>query len=241
MKYAILSDIHANPLAFQTALADAREQGADSIICLGDITGYGYGALAAYELAKIHCDAWLMGNHDAACAGILPIQETLTNPNYKVDILAREELGMDRLEFISSLPYVYETPTMACAHGEFVLPKFFAYISTGNDALLSFEACTKQIMFVGHTHKQETWCLVDNTHLLHTEAPIIRLQPNVRYIVNVGAVGYPRRDPFSSYALYDESAGTVEIRKLPFDFDHYLSAFEGLPFDPPDWLLAQES
>ena len=206
MKYAILSDIHANPMAFHAAIDDARDQGANSIICLGDITGYGYGALAAYELAKSNCDVLLMGNHDAACAGVLPIQETLVNPNYKVDILAREELGMDRLEELSTLPYVYETATMACTHGEFVMPSFFAYISTGNDALLSFEACPKQIMFVGHTHKQETWCLVDGSHLLHTEAPLIRLQPNIRYIVNVGSVGYPRRDPFSSYAVYDESA-----------------------------------
>ena len=41
MKYAIISDIHANPTAFKAVLADARRQKADRIVCLGDVTGFG--------------------------------------------------------------------------------------------------------------------------------------------------------------------------------------------------------
>ena len=39
MKYAIISDIHANLEALEAVLADAQPQ-ADSFICLGDIVGY---------------------------------------------------------------------------------------------------------------------------------------------------------------------------------------------------------
>ena len=70
MKYAIISDIHANPTAFKAVLADARRQKADRIVCLGDVTGYGYDAVESYMLAKENCDVWLLGNHDAACAGV---------------------------------------------------------------------------------------------------------------------------------------------------------------------------
>lgn len=42
MKYAILSDVHANPAALKTALADARALGCEKFVMLGDITGYGY-------------------------------------------------------------------------------------------------------------------------------------------------------------------------------------------------------
>lgn len=238
MRFAVLSDIHANPLAFETAIADARTQGADKLICLGDVTGYGYDALSAYELAVANCDVWLMGNHDAACCGILPLAETMANPNYRVDCLSRTELGMDRLAHMAKLPYKFEFGSFACTHGSFAIPRLFAYVSNAMDAVISFESCNRRVMFVGHTHQQETWCLVGERRIGQTRDDHIAIAPGTRYLVNVGAVGYPRRDPFSSYALYDDQAGTIDIRKLPFDYNNYLGAFNGLPFGPPRWLLA---
>ena len=38
---AILSDLHANVPAIETALADARARGAERFVCLGDMVGYG--------------------------------------------------------------------------------------------------------------------------------------------------------------------------------------------------------
>ena len=40
MKYAILSDIHANLEALETVLARCRELVIDSYLSLGDIVGY---------------------------------------------------------------------------------------------------------------------------------------------------------------------------------------------------------
>ena len=42
MKYAIMSDAHANPRALTTALEDAAKFGCRKYALLGDITGYGY-------------------------------------------------------------------------------------------------------------------------------------------------------------------------------------------------------
>lgn len=41
MKYAIMSDAHANPRALETALEDAAKSGCRKYALLGDITGYG--------------------------------------------------------------------------------------------------------------------------------------------------------------------------------------------------------
>ena len=38
MKYAIMSDAHANPKALETALADARKAHCGKFILLGDVT-----------------------------------------------------------------------------------------------------------------------------------------------------------------------------------------------------------
>ena len=41
MKYAVISDLHANMSALRRVLDDARKMGAESIVCLGDVVGYG--------------------------------------------------------------------------------------------------------------------------------------------------------------------------------------------------------
>ncbi len=38
---ALISDLHANIPALETALADARRRGASRYVCLGDVVGYG--------------------------------------------------------------------------------------------------------------------------------------------------------------------------------------------------------
>ena len=46
MRYAILSDIHGNQPALEAVLQDAEQQGAEAVICLGDVVGY-YAELGA--------------------------------------------------------------------------------------------------------------------------------------------------------------------------------------------------
>ena len=58
MKYAILSDIHANAEALRRVLADAAQNGADRIVCLGDVVGYG--PLPAETLALVRQAASLV-------------------------------------------------------------------------------------------------------------------------------------------------------------------------------------
>ena len=72
MKYAVISDLHANPAAFQAALDDAQQQGCGRIVCLGDVTGYGYDPHACLDMVRRKAGFCLMGNHDSACAGLEP-------------------------------------------------------------------------------------------------------------------------------------------------------------------------
>ena len=41
MRLAVFADIHANRQAFSACLDFARARGAERIVCLGDIVGYG--------------------------------------------------------------------------------------------------------------------------------------------------------------------------------------------------------
>ena len=54
MRYAVMSDVHANPQALERALADARAQGCETFFMLGDTTGYGYDVVRAASAVFVH-------------------------------------------------------------------------------------------------------------------------------------------------------------------------------------------
>ncbi len=68
LRYAILSDIHANLEGLEVVLKDSLEQKCTHYVCLGDIVGYGPNpkeCLAA--IRGLECPV-IMGNHDEYCA-----------------------------------------------------------------------------------------------------------------------------------------------------------------------------
>ena len=69
MRLAIFADIHANRQAFSACLDFARARGAERIICLGDIVGYGADPEWAVDTVMDLVDDGaiaVMGNHDHA-------------------------------------------------------------------------------------------------------------------------------------------------------------------------------
>src|SRR5689334_22991769 len=71
MRIAFLSDIHANREALEACLADARVRGAERLVFLGDIVGYGADPEWAVDTvaAEVARGAIaLRGNHDDAIA-----------------------------------------------------------------------------------------------------------------------------------------------------------------------------
>ena len=66
MRIAIISDIHANLAALESVLAHAKSVGYDSMICLGDVVGYGPDPVECVDLVRQHCEWTLLGNHDFA-------------------------------------------------------------------------------------------------------------------------------------------------------------------------------
>src|SRR3712207_428900 len=75
MRIAIASDIHGNRHAFEAVIAAAEADGADELLCLGDLVGYGADPDACVALADAHCTVCLAGNHDLAVIGVLSLEE----------------------------------------------------------------------------------------------------------------------------------------------------------------------
>jgi len=64
MKYAILSDIHSNIQALESALKECDKEGVDKIICLGDVIGYNANPCECLKIAQSRFDVTIKGNHD---------------------------------------------------------------------------------------------------------------------------------------------------------------------------------
>ena len=248
MKYAIMSDAHANPLALKTALADARALGCEKFVFAGDITGYGYDAKATLDIVRKNFDVVLLGNHDSACAGLEPSWEVLMNSNYALDREARDKLSLDDMDWLRTLPLLHVEDGFAVVHGDFVNPKAWNYIVSKEGAELNFRKCKERLMFCGHTHHAMVWEATDKgvfrekladrfAHAALKPESISFKPTRSRHIVNCGSIGYPRADLCSSYAIFDSAAVKVCVRRLPFDFKSYIAEMLKNDLALPDWLV----
>ena len=248
MKYAIMSDVHSNPMALEKALKDARSRGCRKFILLGDITGYGYDAERALAIVRKEFDVVLMGNHDSACVGLEPSWEVMMIPNYDIDRAQREMLTKDDVDWIRALDYTYKTGGAAFTHGDFTQPKSWNYIFSCEEAVRNFFSRTEKLMFCGHTHHAAIWEQNKKgefksksekrfrTPAVKPETITFTPRNESRYIVNVGSVGYPRNDLCSTYCIWDSVANKVTIRRLAFDFKGYIIEMLKHNVELPRWL-----
>lgn len=248
MKYAIMSDVHANPVALETALADARAVGCGKFIMLGDVTGYGYDPKRTLEIVRRNFDVVLMGNHDSACVGLEPELEVVMNSNYDFDRMAREQLSEEERAWLRERGYLHEEDGFVCTHGDFTQPNMWNYILFSDAASQNFQARAESLMFCGHTHHASIWERTEKglcrlkmekrfrQPVAKAASISFKLNPTSRYIVNVGSVGYPRNDLCSAYGIFDADVRRVTIRRLPFDFKSYITEMTDRNLKLPAWL-----
>ena len=239
MRYAIISDVHANEAALRAVLTDAADAQAEKIICLGDVLGYGPEPVAALELVYRRAHVCLAGNHDDAVAGRFPVEDFT---DFAAEAVQRHRAAIthEAKDWLTHLPYTCAFEGFACVHGDFSNPENFNYVLEPQDALPSWEARTEQLLFVGHSHQPGIFVLGASGTPHRIDAADFTLEDGKRYIVNPGSVGYPRSgDCRSSYCIYDDAERTVEFRTLPFDLDSYAAKMHGQGLNEAPWMLAR--
>lgn len=232
MRYAILSDIHANWQAWNAVLLDIGSSRVDRVVCLGDIVGYGPQPANVLESVYKHVHHVVLGNHDAAVCGVL--DENLFNDDAAELVRwTRQQLNAKALAFLKSLPLTLSGPSMRCVHGDLGAPAAFHYIIDPEDALPTWKSKPDNLIFVGHSHDPAIF-LLGQSGTPHRVAPQdFELETGKRYIVNVGSVGQPRdRDTRASYCIYDTNTQSVYWRRLPFDLDAYRADLVQAGLDP---------
>jgi diadenosine tetraphosphatase ApaH/serine/threonine PP2A family protein phosphatase len=224
MKYAIISDIHANLEALQAVLADAQPL-ADRFVCLGDIVGYNANPSECLQLIQTLCEVVIVGNHDQAAVGLRPYDDFNEYAIAAID-WTQLQLTADEQAYLRQLPLTAPFGKFClAAHGSprhtdeylFQLSHFYASFQYIEEQMPAVRCC-----FVGHTHLPMIWRCTP-TGVVSSLQPAdltITLDPASRYIVNPGSVGQPRYGgPDATYVLFDDTALTMEFRLIPYDID----------------------
>lgn len=226
MKIAVLSDVHGNCFALETALADMKKAGFDAIVCNGDMIQSGPQPHETVQLLReMNCPI-VMGNSDAwLLSGVETDAHLISEERRKKLNLVREwslsKLTEEDRAFINSFQ---PTASMDLGRGRNLLafhgsPTSFDQFllpSTPEDEFQEIlKPYAEQILTGGHMHLQF----------------IRRLRDSQNFFFNPGSVGVAYNheqtnekaylDPWAEYAVLTVEGAQVslEFRRIPLDME----------------------
>jgi len=221
VRLALISDQHANDVAFGSVLEDVERIGVDEIVCLGDVAqGGAEPAQTLDRLAALGCET-VLGNADALLLEVpTDSPEPITERLLEVREWTLSQLDSSQLDRIRSFaPSVRREPdgvALLFFHGspgsyhDVLLPE------SGDGPLEPFVGHDAALLAGGHTHLQWSRRLGDALY------------------VNPGSVGisYDRhRDPLALRPLAEwalvtvtDGAVAVEFRQVPYAVEEVRAA-----------------
>ncbi len=100
-RIAIISDVHGNITALETALEDIHRRGISRIFCAGDLVMKGSSPGECIDLVRKECEVIVRGNADEHAV-------TPNMPHIEHKMWHREKIGEDRVRFLDGLPMYYD-------------------------------------------------------------------------------------------------------------------------------------
>ena len=221
MRYALLSDVHANLPALDAVLADIAVRSVDQIFHLGDLVGYAPWPNETVERLLSAGISGISGNYDSTvatdyahcgCAYEDPRQAELAHLSYE---WTRYNVTPSTKAALAALPFRLDLrplgghaagPRIVLVHGTPVLNTAYWTEDKSDDF------CRKMAGLAG---------LKDGDAIAfgHTHRPWTREVDGIRFI-NTGSVGRPKDgDPRAGYVIIDADArlGTPEFVRIEYD------------------------
>jgi putative phosphoesterase len=231
MRVALISDLHANLVALETALTDIARRRVDRVVCLGDIADLGPEPHATNERLRAMSIPCIQGNHDSFVEefpGLMDVVEW-----------CKQRLTDEDVAFLATLPASLRLElapgvVMLCVHG-------------------SPHSYDEPLLVDTPSERLDEWTLAPDVHVVvagHTHVQLVRRHGG-RTFVNVGSVGQPFLAPFdgqsppvclrrAEYAIVQWDAGqlNIELKSVPLDFARYEASVRAAGFPNPDAWLA---
>lgn len=224
MRYALISDIHANLPALRAVLADIDERSdVDATYHLGDLTGYAPWPNEVVALLRERAIQGIAGNYDSTlatdykhcgCRADTPHDEELSHLSYE---WTRTHVTAETKQYLASLPFRLDLrplgghvagPTITLVHGNQTLNTVYV-TEDRTDSFLSkmgaaLGARAEDAICFGHTHK-----------------PWQRVVDGIQFI-NTGSVGRPKDGDWRAcYVLLTVgvSGARVEFVRVSYDVE----------------------
>ena len=242
MRYALISDIHANLQALRAVLDDIDARGISAIYHLGDLTGYSSNPNEVVNVLRERAIPGVSGNYDSTvatnykhcgCKSENPWQEELSHVSYE---WTRANVASATRSYLGALPFRIDLrpmgghvsgPTITLVHSTPV--NNLVYVTEDRtDAFLSKMATQAGVkagdaICFGHTHK-----------------PWTRSVDGIQF-VNTGSVGRPKDEDWrAGYVVIDtvESGISAEIVRIEYDVEEAATGVlkAGLPEEFADFL-----
>jgi len=208
MRIAIISDIHSNLQALETALSLIDGMSVTEIVCLGDIVGYGGNPNECVDLVRQRATRCVIGNHDAAALDTTRSWYFTKDGRTAID-WTHKVLTEENSNYLSSLPFRVDAEQFTLVHANPAEPEAWAYVRTLQEASLQFSRFESPLCFIGHTHIPS---------VCGEDLKTFQVRKEVRALVNVGSVGQPRdHNPQLSFGLLDTDAWTYENIRADYD------------------------
>jgi predicted phosphodiesterase len=243
MRYAIISDIHANLAALDAVLADIDRRGdVDVIYHAGDLVGYSAEPNEVVERLRARAIAGVAGNYDSTvatgyahcgCRSESPRQEELAEISYRYTLAATTA---ETKRYLGGLPFSLDLrplgghvhgPRLVVVHGTPTLNTVYWTEERTDEFCLKMARHVAleagDVIAFGHTHK-----------------PWHRLVEGIHF-VNTGSVGRPKDGHWQAgYVLLDVggTATHVEHVRVPYEIERTIAGVRaaGLPEEFVEFL-----
>jgi diadenosine tetraphosphatase ApaH/serine/threonine PP2A family protein phosphatase len=235
VRVAVFADIHGNRQAFEACLKVARERGAERVILLGDLVGYGADPEWVVDTVMdlvAHGAVAVRGNHDQA------VNSSAETMNAEAQIAiewTRGRLDAGQRRFLAELPMLAEDGDRLYVHSEASSPTRWHYVRSTADAAKSLIATPCHVTFCGHIHRPALYSMSVTAKMTSfvpkTDVPVQLLRGR-QWLAVLGSVGQPRDgDPAASFVLFDTETSQITYCRVPYDIEAAASRIRenGLP------------
>lgn len=215
MRFALLSDLHANLEATEAVLADAHERECTHFVCLGDVVGYNANPHECVEIVqKLECPV-VKGNHDEQAS----LEESSRDFNALAEMAitwTRAQLTDADKTWLRELRLSRQVHDFTIVHATLDAPEQWGYAFNALDAAASFAYQHTTVCFFGHTHVAGAFVRDDGVQPVRVDQ--LMIERTKKYFINTGSVGQPRDGDWrAAYCIYHVEKNVVEQRRVKYD------------------------
>ncbi len=234
-RIGLLADVHGNLHALRVVLDEIRRADVDSVVCAGDLVGYGPYPNECVEAVADIGAACVAGNHDLMAVGALPIDGggRLVRKSQE---WTRAQLRPDISGYLAALPVTLIVGGVVVAHGSLNDPNKYVVSEAEGRAEIAEAARLHpeaRVLVLGHTHHRRILA-DDGSGAVAPRDERTVLKSGARYLANPGSVGQSREwmpPPRARFMVLDLDEGYLESRTVDYDVASCINALRerGLP------------